>query len=57
MHAQNHSEMCEEEKFVCSLANRAQANDKKRAESSDGENSSLDESSVDIFWFQNKAKG
>ena len=54
MHAQNCSKMQEEKKFVGSLANRAQANNKEKAKSTNGDNPSLGEFRVKGSWFHAK---
>jgi hypothetical protein len=46
--------MQKEEKFVGSLANRAQTDDDKEGESSDGEDSVLNEFLVESSWSQAK---
>ena len=43
MYTQNHDKMQEKENFVGSLANRAQADNKKEAETTDGKDPNLDE--------------
>lgn len=54
MYAQNHDKMKEKENFIGSLANRAQADNKKEAESTDGEDPNLDELQTERSWFHTK---
>lgn len=46
--------MQEKEKFVGSLANRAQADNEEEAESTDGKDSNFDEFRVEGSWFHAK---
>lgn len=53
-HAQNHGKVQEKEEFVGDLANGAQADNEKEAESTDSEDSISYESHVESFWFHAK---
>jgi hypothetical protein len=54
VHAQNQDKMQEKENFVGGLAKRAQADDEKEAESTDGNDPDLDELPVESLWFHPK---
>ena len=54
VYLQNHGKMQKVEKFVGSLANRAQADNDEEAESGDGKNSDLDKLRMEGSWSQAK---